>query len=59
MNSGPFSRFAIFLVTFCLAVFRCPAEVNQVQKVAEDVYLHEGELAPSGHCNNGLIIFQD
>lgn len=35
------------------------AQVNVVQKVAEGVYFHEGELKPSGHCNNGWIIFED
>lgn len=35
------------------------AQVNVVQEVAEGVYFHEGELKPSGHCNNGWVIFED
>jgi cyclase len=27
--------------------------------LAEDVYFHEGEIKPSGHCNNGWIVFED
>lgn len=37
----------------------CRAEVNEVEKVAEDVYFHEGEIRPSGHCNNGWVVFED
>ena len=33
--------------------------MNEVQKVADDVYFHEGEIKPAGHCNNGWIIFED
>ena len=35
------------------------AQVNQVQKLATDVYFHEGDLKGKGHCNNGWIIFED
>lgn len=42
-----------------LAASSARAEVNEVQKVADDIYFHEGELKPSGHCNNGWIIFED
>ena len=35
------------------------AQVNQVQKLAPDVYFHEGDLKGRGHCNNGWIIFED
>ena len=44
---------------FLVLPLLCLAEVNQVQKVADDVYFHEGEIRPSGHCNNGWIIFED
>lgn len=49
-------RLASLVFLFALA---CRAEINQVEKVAEDVYFHEGALKPSGHCNNGWIIFED
>jgi glyoxylase-like metal-dependent hydrolase (beta-lactamase superfamily II) len=35
------------------------AQVNQVQKIAPNVYFHEGDLKGHGHCNNGWIIFED
>jgi cyclase len=35
------------------------AKVNEVEKIGEDVYFHEGESRPYGHCNNGWIIFED
>ena len=37
----------------------CMAEVNEVTKVAAEVYFHEGDLKKHGHCNNGWIIFED
>jgi glyoxylase-like metal-dependent hydrolase (beta-lactamase superfamily II) len=41
------------------AALTCHAEVNVVEKVAEGVYFHEGEIRPSGHCNNGWVVFED
>src|SRR5262245_63704570 len=35
------------------------AEVNKVEKIAPDVYFHEGDLKGQGHCNNGWVVFQD
>src|SRR5882762_8185576 len=35
------------------------AEVNGVEKLAPDVYFHEGDLKGHGHCNNGWIVFDD
>lgn len=43
----------------CVSALPCEAEPNEVQKVAEGVYFHEGEIVPSGHCNNGWIVFDD
>lgn len=34
-------------------------QVNQVQKLAPDVYFHEGDIKGKGHCNNGWVIFED
>ena len=36
-----------------------PAEVNKVERIAPDVYFHEGDLKGHGHCNNGWIVFED
>ena len=35
------------------------AEPNKVEKLAEGVYFHEGDIKHSGHCNNGWIVFKD
>jgi cyclase len=35
------------------------AQVNQVQKLAPDVYFHEGDIKGKGHCNNGWVVFED
>jgi cyclase len=35
------------------------AQVNQVQKIAPDVYFHEGDIKGKGHCNNGWVVFED
>ena len=34
-------------------------QINQVQKIAPDVYFHEGNLKGKGHCNNGWVVFED
>jgi len=34
-------------------------EINKAEKIAPDVYFHEGDLKGKGHCNNGWIIFED
>ena len=59
MKSIAFTRPSAVLAALCLSTLACRAEVNQVEKVAPDVYFHEGEIRPSGHCNNGWIIFED
>lgn len=35
------------------------AEVDKAEKIAPDVYFHEGNIKEHGHCNNGWIIFED
>lgn len=52
------------LLPSVLAIASCIASpvragVNEVQKVTEGVFFHEGELRPSGHCNNGWVVFED
>jgi len=36
-----------------------PAEVGRVEKIAPNVYFHEGDLARQAHCNNGWIVFEN
>src|SRR5580765_7748183 len=47
------------LLSVTAATVVCSAEVNKVQKIAEDVYFHEGDIKGHGHCNNGWIVFED
>ena len=54
-----FLPFSALLALFCQPVPFTRAAVNEVEKLAEDVYFHEGEIRPSGHCNNGWIVFED
>ena len=44
---------------FSLLALNSHAQINVVQKVAEGVYFHEGDVKNSGHCNNGWVIFDD
>jgi len=59
MNS-PQSKVLLFAVvaTFLPVAF-CSGEVNKVEKIADDVYFHEGDIGRKGHCNNGWIVFDD
>jgi cyclase len=59
MKSFFFTHLPVFLVALFLSVLPSHAEVNKVEKIGEDVYFHEGEIKPSGHCNNGWIVFED
>src|SRR5687768_4801223 len=43
----------------CLSVTAALAEINKAEKIADDVYFHEGDLKGKGHCNNGWIVFAD
>ncbi len=47
------------IAAMCLPALSCLAEVNQIAKLAPEVYFHEGDLKAHGHCNNGWIIFED
>src|SRR5262245_39938888 len=51
----------LLLSVVALVSFPSPstAEVNKVDKIAPDVYFHEGDLNGHGHCNNGWVIFED
>ncbi|MBL9130198.1 MAG: MBL fold metallo-hydrolase [Verrucomicrobiaceae bacterium] len=59
MKTSAFLRTSAVCATLSLFAPVCRAEVNVVEKIADDVYFHEGELKPSGHCNNGWVIFAD
>src|SRR5215470_605058 len=59
MNSIPFPAFCFIIAALVSLPVRTPAQVNQVQKIAPNVYFHEGDLKGHGHCNNGWIIFED
>jgi cyclase len=48
----------VLLVALVAPAAPCRSEVNEVEKVAPDVYFHEGDIK-LGHCNNGWIIFGD
>jgi glyoxylase-like metal-dependent hydrolase (beta-lactamase superfamily II) len=58
MKLGPLVC-SIAVPAFLLFPFFSHAGVNEVQKVADDVYFHEGQLPQFGHCNNGWIILND
>src|SRR3954462_8757216 len=47
------------LIAAVTAAFTARSEVNKVETIAPDVYFHEGDIAHSGHCNNGWIVFKD
>ena len=49
---------SLALATLLLAPL-ARAEVNVVEKVAPNVYFHEGDIGRHGHCNNGWIVFND
>ena len=59
MKTIAFSHPTAILAALCLSAFASHAEVNTVEKIGEDIYFHEGEIRPSGHCNNGWIVFED
>src|SRR5437773_2381088 len=56
MNLSIASR--ILLSVTAPTVF-CSAEVNQLEKIAENVSFHEGDIKGHGHCNNGWVVFED
>ena len=57
---SPMSAGLFALVIFaCFLVGPAPAEVNKAEKIAPDVYFHEGDIKGKGHCNNGWIVFED
>ena len=59
MNSPQTKVLLSAIVAAFLPAALCSAEVNKVEKVADDVYFHEGDIGRKGHCNNGWIVFDD
>ncbi len=53
------SRVTVFVSSAILPGVLCLAEVNKVEKIADDIYFHEGDIGHKGHCNNGWIVFDD
>ena len=54
-----FARSGWLCLTTLLLLPAAFAEVNKVEKIAPDVYFHEGDLKGHGHCNNGWIVLDD
>lgn len=59
MNPSVISRLLLSLRCAVASSLVCVAEVNRPEKIADDVYFHEGDIKNKGHCNNGWIIFDD
>jgi glyoxylase-like metal-dependent hydrolase (beta-lactamase superfamily II) len=59
MNPTTFSSTFALCAAAILSASTAQAEINTVEKVAPDVYFHEGDLLGRGHCNNGWIVFRD
>jgi len=59
MNSPQTKVLLSAVVAAFLPAAFCSAEVNKVEKLADDVYFHEGDIGRKGHCNNGWIVFAD
>ena len=52
------SRLLVGLAAAALLTATAPAQINTVQKVAPDVYFHEGDPR-RGHSNNGWVVLDD
>jgi len=59
MNSPKSTAWFLSLAAIFLTPIFSNAEVNKAEKIAPDVYFHEGDLKGSGHCNNGWVVFED
>ncbi|MCA1481647.1 hypothetical protein, partial [Bradyrhizobium sp. NBAIM08] len=59
MKSPKPARLFPLIIATCFPVALALAEVNKVEKIAPDVYFHEGDIKAKGHCNNGWIVFED
>lgn len=49
----------LFALLLCLSAAAALAEIDKAEKIADDVYFHEGDLKGKGHCNNGWIVLAD
>src|SRR5215218_3092129 len=59
MKLPKLATFFTALLGTCVLTAPSHAEVNKAEKIAPDVYSHEGDIKGHGHCNNGWIIFED
>ena len=59
MNSPKAAVLSALIVAACFSAGSIWAEVNKAEKIAPDVYFHEGDIKGHGHCNNGWIVFED
>ena len=59
MNFSKSTATLLSLATLCSLPLLSTAEVNKAERIAPDVYFHEGDLQGHGHCNNGWIVFED
>ena len=59
MKSSQIARLFAFTFAACFCAGSTRAEVNKAEKIAPDIYFHEGDIKGHGHCNNGWIVFED
>src|SRR5262245_47654790 len=59
MKSPLLATSVALIIATCFPAASAFAEVNKAEKIAPDVYFHEGDIKGKGHCNNGWIIFED
>src|SRR5262245_42040571 len=59
MKSPKPAKLFALLIAASLPAGLALAEVNKAEKIAPDVYFHEGDIKGHGHCNNGWIVFED
>lgn len=59
MKSSKAAKLFALLTAAYLPPGSALAEVNKAEKIAPDVYFHEGDIKGKGHCNNGWIVFED
>src|ERR1700716_2804012 len=59
MKSSKAARLIALIIAACLPTGLALAEVNKVENIVPDVYLHESDIKGHGHCNNGWIVFED
>jgi len=59
MNSPGTRRLLLSIAVAMASTALSRSEVNKAERIAPDVYFHEGDIKGHGHCNNGWIVFED